>query len=453
MKSIRTALTITLMLPLGVVAALVAIETFYSARKVSNELNDRTLLAASLTILEHVISSNGSLLADATLDTLTETLGDRFFYHVRGPNGAFVTGYSRYPRLTNPPMAEGHPPVFYDGFHRGEPVRVVQMKRDLTDRELNGVTTITVWQQITQRHELALSLFTRSFLRLLLLLALAGIIVWFAVKKGLRPLARLQKSIDNRSDFALSPIMQAVPVELKGIVGSMNKLLERVTRSKNNRERFIGDAAHQLRNPIAAIKVQAQASLESDEPSMMKAGLSQILEVSDKSAKMVNKLLSGVSAYALDSSHYSDFDLCGLVRNKASELAPLAFDKFQDISISGVEQVLIYRGNETLLGEAVSNLIHNAIQHNAADSKLWISLSLADDEQEVVITISDQGRQFSESEFNELTQPFRTGGSDQSGSGLGLSIAKDIARTHRGSLETAETPSGKEILMRLPYER
>lgn len=83
MKSIRTALTLRLMIPLAIVAAVVVVETFYSAKKVSAELNDRTLLVASLTILEHVTSSNGSLLAENTLDALTESLGDRFFYFVR----------------------------------------------------------------------------------------------------------------------------------------------------------------------------------------------------------------------------------------------------------------------------------------------------------------------------------------------------------------------------------
>ncbi|MFK7858217.1 MAG: sensor histidine kinase [Granulosicoccus sp.] len=432
MKSIRTVLTATLILPLGMVAALMAIETFYSARKVSAELNDRTLLAASLTILEHVISSNGSLLADATLDTLTETLGDLFFYHVRGPNGAFVTGYSQYPRLTKSDSFDSKLPVFYDGLHRGEPVRVVQMRRDLTDRELNGITTITVWQRTTQRHELTLSLFTRSLLRLLLLLLLAGIIVWFAVKVGLRPLARLQKSIDNRSDFALSPIRQFVPVELKGIVESMNTLLDRVAKSKSNRERFIGDAAHQLRNPIAAIKVQAEASLESDKPTVMRASLQQILEVSDKSAIMVDKLLSGVSAYALDDSHYREFDLSCLVRERASDLAPSAFDKGHEFSIVGTTESRFYTGHETLLGEAVSNLIHNAIQHNDPYTTISISMLVPENQNVIEIAVNDRGQAFSNDEFNELTQPFRTQGKDQSGSGLGLSIAKDIARMHNG---------------------
>ena len=451
MKSIRTSLTVWLMLPLGLVAALVAIETFFHARKVSNDLNDRTLLAASLTILEHVISSNGSLLAEATLESLTESLGDQFFYHVRGPDGAFVTGYSGYPRPTvDTPTLET--PVFYDGEHLGEPVRAVQLLSDLTDRELNGVTTITTWQRLSQRGELAFDLFARSVMRLVLLSLIAGIIVWFAVKEGMRPLARLQASIDKRSAVALSPIQQKVPVELSGIVHSMNTLLERVARSKKNRERFIGDAAHQLRNPIAAIKIQAQSSLESESDKEMRAGLQQILAVSDKSALMVNKMLSSARAHAMDPEQLTRFDLNELVNEKAMEMAPLAFDCAQEFSVSGLTNPISVVGNRTLLGEAIGNLVHNAVLHNEADAILSVSTQLSTTKDSVEVIVSDNGEPISDEHFMRLTQPFRTDGTDQSGSGLGLSIAKDVARMHRGELFTRLRETGKSIVLRIPLQ-
>ncbi len=440
------------MLPLALVAALVAVETFFHARKVSSDLNDRTLLAASLTILEHVISSNGSLLAEATLESLTDSLGDQFFYHVRGPDGAFVTGYSGYPRpiVESPTLLR---PVFYDGEHLGEAVRAVQILRDLTDRELNGITTITTWQRLSQRGELTFSLFARSVLRLVLLSLIAGIIVWFAVKVGMRPLAKLQASIDKRSAFALSPIQQEVPVELSGIVHSMNTLLDRVARSKKNRERFIGDAAHQLRNPIAAIKIQAQSSLENESGEEMRAGLRQILAVSNKSALMVNKMLSSARAHAMDAGQLTRFDLNELINEKAMELAPLAFDCAQEFSVSSSAKHISIEGNRTLLGEAIGNLIHNAIQHNVAGATLSVSTQVSETKGSVEVLVSDDGEPISDEHFLQLTQPFRTDGIDQSGSGLGLSIAKDVARMHQGELQARSRGTGKSIVLRFPMER
>lgn len=450
MRSIRATLTIRLMIPLAIVATIVAVETFYSSKKVSAQLNDRTLLAASLTILEHVILSNGSLLADTTLESLTESLGDRFFYHVRGPNGAFVTGYSEYPRFEGLDNYDQNQPIFFDGVHQGEVVRVVRISRDLTNRELNGITIITTWHRTSQRKALTLSLFTHSLLRLILLSLMAGVIVWFAVKAGLRPLLRLQNSIDQRSNFALSPIQQTVPEELSGIVHSMNTLFERVARSKKHRERFIGDAAHQLRNPIAAIKVQAQSSLESDAPDQMRQVLQQILAVSDKSASMINKMLTGANAHAMDRTQHTQFDLSELVNNKTSALAPMAFDRSQDISVAGTDKVVSVLANRTLLGEAISNLIHNAIQHNEQSTRIAVSVKLVDDGTSVIVSVSDEGKPIDDARFVTLTQPFLSEGDNQSGSGLGLSIAKDIARMHRGNLLTAATKHGKEIYIHIP---
>ncbi len=453
MKSIRTRLTISLIAPLALVAVLFSIETYYSARKISNKLNDRTLLVASLTILEYVVSSNGTLLADEALETLKETLGDRFFYYVRGPDGAFITGYSQYPVVPDSIELQENVPVFYDATHRGDDVRVVFLKRDLADRELSGITSIFTWQHISQRKSLVYSLFTQSLMRLLLLTLVAGAIVWFAVKSGLRPLAKLQQSIDARSNSALNPIMQTVPAELRGIVRSMNSLLERVARSKKNRERFIGDAAHQLRNPFAAITVQAQASLENGSQQEMSAGLNQILEVSNKSSDMINQMLSGISAHALDAEHDTEFNLNKLIRSRASELAPLAFDKNQEIASNGLDNTLRFRGNKVLLGEAITNLIHNAIQHNACDTTITVNLYVSEKDQLINVSVADEGAVFSEEQFSDLTQPFRTGSASHGNSGLGLSIAKDIARMHQGNLTSVAADNGKVIVIQLPLAR
>ncbi len=165
---------------------------------------------------------------------------------------------------------------------------------------------------------------------------------------------------------------------------------------------------------------------------------------------MVDKLLSAVHAYTLDSNSYNEFDLSALIRKRAGELAPSAFDKNQEITMVGTTEKVPYNGHEILLGEAISNLIHNAIQYNESSSITTISLLLRVTAKEIEIAVSDEGQVFSNDEFHELTQPFRTSGSDQSGSGFGLSIAKDIARMHRGTLQTTKTDSSKTIMMLLP---
>ncbi|MEM7461980.1 MAG: sensor histidine kinase, partial [Pseudomonadota bacterium] len=417
MNSIRTRLLVWLLLPLTAIAAIVSLETFYAAKRISSDLHDRTLLAAMLTLSENIVASSGSLLADATLEMLTDNLGDEFFYYVKGPEGAFVTGYSGYPRPPEGVELTDGEPIFYDGVYAGAPVRVVAVRQLLSGRELNGWTTITTWQQNTERDELTLSLFARSLVRLILLVLAAGAIVWFAVSVGLRPLVQLQQAIENRTPYDLNPIKRAMPVELSGIVKSMNELFERVARSKRNRERFIGNAAHQLRNPVAAIKVQAQAALASGKQDDLESGLEQIAETSDETGKMINQMLAGASAHALSGESMEMFDLAKTVANATQTVAANALDKGQEISLNLSPETLSYRGNEILLQEAIVNLVENAIRHNDEHTAIEVSLSVHDDD--IEISVADTGQGFSEEEFLELSQPFLTRGENQNGSGLG----------------------------------
>lgn len=451
MNSIRTRLLLWLTLPLALIAAFVSLETFFAARKVSNSLSDKTLLAASLAVLENVVASNGTLLAEATLSTLTESLGDQFFYHLRGPNGAFITGYSGFPRPPEGTAPQSEMPIFYDGEHLGKPVRAVQIQRDLTNRELNGVTTITTWQRTTQRDGLTFNLFARSLARLIVLVIAAGGIIWFAIRIGLRPLMQLQSAIDRRTPYDLTPIKRSMPLELKGIVLSMNELFERVARSKGNRERFIGDAAHQLRNPVAAIKIQAETAMESGTADGMRSGLEQILAVSNTSTQMINKMLSGASAHVMDRNQQKQFDIAAMLSAVVADAAPTAFEHGHDIALELETPNLDFQGNEILLREAMSNLIDNAIRYASATAPIVVALSTTPDK--ITLSVEDGEVVFSEEEFLRLSQPFYTSGG-HSGSGLGLSIAKDIAKSHGGFLacepsdESAE--SGKIISIVLP---
>ncbi|MEP0944033.1 MAG: sensor histidine kinase [Rhizobiaceae bacterium] len=443
MKSIRTRLLLWLMIPLSIVAAFVSLETFDSSRKISNDLNDRTLLAATLTILEHVISTNGNLLADATLETLTENLGDRFFYHVRGPDGAFVTGYSQFPRP--PDNVEQGPQLhrYYDGIHQGVPVRVVQLKRDLTDRELNGVTTITTWQHVTKRQDLTISLFTRSLTRLVLLVLAAGGIVWIAVLFGLRPLLQLQSAIDSRTPYDLTPIKRRMPSELAGIVSSMNELFDRVARSKANRERFVGDAAHQLRNPIAALKVQAETALDSGQKENLRISLEQVVETTNQTGQMVEQMLASARANTQEFDSGESFDLNSVAEGAARTCAISAMEKDQDLSFVPGDHPIIVKGNLILVQEAVANLIDNAVRHSPEGGEISVIVIARPDHNTCHIEISDSGELLNAEDLVRLSQPFSTGNAPSSGSGLGLSIAKDVARAHGGDLTVSPSNKGK----------
>ncbi len=452
MTSIRRRLLLWLIIPLTAVAVIVSLETFISARKISNDLHDKTLLAAMLTISEHVVASNGTLLAEQTLKVLTENLGDEFFYHVLGPNGAFVTGYSGYPRLPEGTELEDGVPIFYDGVYQGNPVRVTIMRQLLSGRDLNGWTTITTWQEITQRADLTLSLFGRSLIRLMALVIAAGVIVWFAVSLGLQPLRRLQQAIDSRTPLDLTPIKRPMPIELTGIVSSMNDLFARVARSKANRERFIGDAAHQLRNPIAALKVQAEVALQAKDGKARNQSLKQVVDVSDQTSELVSQMLTNARANAIEKDAGETFDLSELTLDAARSVATKAIEKDQDFSTDVAEGIML-KGDKVLIREAIVNLIDNAVKYSPKGTNVSVTLMSNDDE--ISIQISDDGEPISEEKFFRYCQPFFTDDRAQSGSGLGLAIAKDVSANHGGYLSniTHENGEGKTISIILPKRK
>lgn len=440
MTSIRRRLLLWLIIPLTAVAVIVSIETFVSAQKISNDLHDKTLLAAMLTISENVVASNGTLLAEQTLKVLTENLGDEFFYHVLGPNGAFVTGYSGYPRLPDEIQLEDGVPIFYDGIYQRNTVRVTTMRQLLSGRDLNGWTTITTWQETTQRADLTLSLFGRSLIRLAALVIAAGVIVWFAVTQGLQPLRRLQQAIDSRTPLDLTPIKRQMPIELKGIVASMNDLFARVARSKANRERFIGDAAHQLRNPIAALKVQAEVALQAKDGKARNQSLKQVVSVSDQTSELVSQMLTNARANAIEKDAGETFDLSELTLDAARSVAPKAIEKDQEFSTDVAEGIWL-KGDKVLIREAIVNLMDNAVKYSPRQAKVSISLVLK--EVEISIEIRDDGSPISDEAFFKYCQPFYTDDSAHSGSGLGLAIAKDVSANHGGYLVNRADGDGR----------
>jgi len=442
-RSIRTRLLLWLLVPLTVIAAFDATETYFTARKTSNSLYDKTLLAVVFTVAENVLASDGDLLSENVLEVLTENLGDQLFYHVAGPDNTFVTGYSGYPRPPADVELKRSRPVFYDGVYKDEPVRVVAIRQLVTERDLNGWITVTAWQTVNRRAELSLTLFGQSLMRLAILVGCAGLIVWFALRIGLSPLADLQAAVERRSSSDLSAIRRPVPVEVQSLVAAMNDLFEKLRTAAEGRERFIADAAHQLRNPIAALKAQVQVARKAATPDEMRRRIDGVVQSIDAAGRLVHQLLTSASANAAGTAGMETavFDLVGLARDTASAHAQRAIKKGQDFSFDIGEERLPVAGNSTLVGEAIANLIDNAIVHIPPGTT--ISVSVGRHEGLPTVTVEDNGIGIPDAEQDKVLEPFVSLQTESAGSGLGLSIVADIARQHRGRLNTQPGGGGK----------
>ncbi len=450
--SIRTRLLLLLLIPLSLIAVIEALETFLTSRKTADELYDKTLLAVMFTVSENVLASNGDLLSENVLEVLTENLGDQFFYHVAGPDNVFVTGYTGYPPPPPGTELEGGIPLFYDGHYKGRPVRVVTIRQLISERNLNGWITVTAWQSINSREALSFRLFGQSLLRLGLLVASAGLIVWFAVRIGLKPLQNLQNAVEKRSSSDLSPIRRSVPVEVQSLVQSMNALFRKVQQSIDLRERFIADAAHQLRNPIAGLKAQAEVAANAKTPEDMQERIGDIVTASDRMGRLVNQLLTSAKIHSAQSGAESQepFDLVEATREVARRFVPKAMKRNQSLEfLAGGEPVLV-TANRTLIEEAISNLIDNALAHNPAKTQVTVDVSAQ--EETAVASVEDNGIGIAEADIDKVLEPFVNGAAATSGSGLGLAIARDVMQQHGGEIQLAPSRKGQglrsEILLR-----
>jgi two-component system sensor histidine kinase TctE len=249
--SLRLRLTLIILLPLLLVAGLAGVWQLNNARSTASDVFDRSLQSAALAVTNDVALSGGDALVANTRKILSDTSGGRVYYHVYAPDGVIVAGYAT-PPVGIPTSADGGlSPVYFNGEYLGREVRGYRMRTRMQVDGFSGVFTTTVWQDVSIRAAFVQDLTLRSLSVISSIILSLALIVWFGIRIGLWPLSDLQQAIDLRSGEDLKPIRRPVPVEVQGIVQTLNRLLGQVTEVMATQNEFISNAAHQLRNPIA----------------------------------------------------------------------------------------------------------------------------------------------------------------------------------------------------------
>ncbi|MBX3622189.1 MAG: sensor histidine kinase N-terminal domain-containing protein [Rhizobacter sp.] len=263
------------------------------------------------------------------------------------------------------------------------------------------------------------------------LLALAG---WWAVRRGLMPLRRLGRQVALREPQALQPIpLGDAPAEMAPLVSALNTLFARIDALLESERRFTADAAHELRTPIAGIRAQAQVALGASQDRERERALHATLAGCDRATHLVEQLLtlSRLEAAAVDAAAATD--LADLAQRVLAELAPLALDRQQTLELDAPQPCPV-KGEATLLGVLVRNLVDNAIRYAPAGARVQVGVrALAN---EITFTVDDSGPGLAEAELQRLGERFfRALGTGQSGSGLGWSIVRRIAAVHGAQVD------------------
>ena len=270
------------------------------------------------------------------------------------------------------------------------------------------------------------------------LIALATLaIVWFGVKRGLAPLARVSEEIKERSPSDLHALDAIrAPEETRPLIAALNGLLEQLAAANRNQQRFLANAAHQLRTPLAGLQAHTELALSLPLPEACRAQVEQVHEATIRTARLANQLL--VLARAEPGGHaepQSRVDLKRVVEGAADEWVHRALER--DIDLGFDLELAAVRGDEFLLREALANLLHNAIEYSPRGARVTVRTGLRAGQ--AFVEVEDEGPGIPAAERERVLERFyRVPGTPGTGSGLGLAIVREIAAGHAASIAISE---------------
>jgi len=430
--------------------------TWLVAQSIANKPYDRSLeynvnaLAQQITVRHNEVQFNLPLPAR---ELLRADDRDLVYYQVLGARGEHLGGEHSFPLPPEEEIVQPGVVRLRDDIYQGRDIRVAYMWVPLEPLGAR-LALVQVAETLDKRSVLAAEIIKGVMLPQFVTLPLAVLLVWLALVQAIKPLNRLEERIRARRPDDLSPLdTRAVPLEVAPLVASVNDLLARLKDSIATQKRFLADAAHQLKTPLAGLRMQADlAQREGTSAEELKQSLRQIGRASIRATHTVNQLLALARAEAGTAAmNRQPCDLAQLTLEVVRDSVPRAMDKHIDLGYEGAQPGspgVMLEGNPTLLKEMIRNLLDNAINYTPSDAERpgVITVRVLADPfgQVTVLQVEDSGPGIAPAERELVFQPFyRALDNDVDGSGLGLPIAQEIARQHHARISIEDTRPGQ----------
>ncbi len=453
----RGSIRLRLVGQLAAVAAVLSVAFFLIVRGVAGQAAEDTqdnILAASATAIADALYTDNNAVslelpysAISMLGTISQ---DRVFYRVVA-DGTTLTGYDDLPS----PDAQtlGPAPNFTTFPYRGESVRVATVLRSVSVGNQPVNVTVTVAQTQLGLAEIS-SRITATATAIAVGFFLAAMaLILLAARSALAPIGRLTRSVSRRGPQDLRPVVTDTPTELVPLVEELNKFISRLGTSLSRSEDLITEAAHRVRTPLAAVRAQAEITHHRLNKPEHRQAIREMIRAIDESSRSAGQLLDhAMVTFRADSHERDALDLTDLLNDTCNRLGPTAdlkdIDLIRDLPEHPCEMV----GDRILLQSALRNILDNAIKYSPADSRIIVR---ATDGDAYRLSVSDEGRGFGGAAHTELTTRFSRGSnvSDIVGSGLGLTIADEVALTHGGRLEISENTNGVGACVSLVFPK
>lgn len=461
-RSLRRQLLLGILIPLALIVGFNTWSLYRQALGALHTAYDRTLLASAKSLGEWLdVSGEGdsarlqAQVPSAALEAFEADHRSRMAYRISTREGVLLSGYEDLP------MWRGEIPVrppyaalvdFYDGEFRGDPVRMAVLLQPVARTTGKGMAVVQVAETLEIRHALARQILWDTLVRQAALIALIAATAIGVVQLATRPVRRLSREVQDRPDDDLRPIAAPdAPRELQPLIAATNAHMQRHGEMLAQRKRFVRDASHQLRTPLAVLKAQVQSARRGDLPPA--EALAEIEDTVDRATLLANQMLALAKVAQLrQQADASATAFDAVVRDVALELSPLIAEHGLDFSLQAAPVTL--PAHEWMLRELTRNLLHNAVRYTPAGGLLGITLERVGSQAR--LTVADGGPGIAPELAQRLFQPF-SAGTHGSGSGLGLAICHEIVQALGGRIELVNRAhngrvAGLDAIVTLPIE-
>jgi len=414
--------------------------TYLVAKSIANGPYDRSLEASAIVLSQQVREVNGRVTLQLPLsarEILRADETDNIYYQVVGKHGEYVAGDHDLPLPTE--EEEGHAGLvsLRDDRVAGNDVRVAYTYVDLKNVSGTQPVLVQVAETLDKRARLANEIIKGVILPQFVILPLAVVLVWFGLTRGLAPLTAIQQRIRARNPGDTSPIDErAAPQEITPLVSSFNDLLAQLDQSVQTQKRFIADAAHQMKTPLAGLRMQAELAQREQSPEELRRSLAQIAGSSERTAHLVTQLLSLARMENLaGAGGMAPLDLTALARDVVKDWLPQAWARKIDLGLEGDDHPVMVTGNRLMLTEMLNNLVDNAIRYTPSGGHATVRVTADPFEPFAYLDVEDTGPGIAPAERERVMERFyRVLGTNTEGSGLGLAIVREIVQQHGGEV-------------------
>lgn len=448
-RSLRKSLLLWLLLPTALALITFLPLAYHLVHRPAMEALDQALADASLALIPHLeVNELGEprfVFPAAAEQVLRTDRVDAIYYLVLGPAGRFIAGDIGLPHEP-PAEQEVHGDrVSFDAHFRNQRVRVVAIHRDIANSPFVFVTAETT----RKRDQLAVDLAVALILPLIFFAGATGFTIWHGIRHALQPVEGIRRALHGMEHLAMQPLdTLSAPLEIRPLVSEFNAVLDRLEQAAEAQQRFVANAAHQLRTPLAGIRTQLELLLRSPDAADREARTRHCVGALERLGHLINQMLVLLSAEpgGRHAGLAELIDVRDVIRECSPDWIRLAESRGLDLGFE-LDAARV-TGDRLLLGEMIANLVVNALNYTPAPGEVTVRCRSA--EGCSLIEVEDNGPGIPPAARQQVFERFfRLPDAGQPGSGLGLAIVREIAHGFHGEVEVLDPPGGRGALLRV----